>query len=111
MHRQHVLRYPVIAHGGQALAGGRVVQAHLGDAVAAPLCANAQYTVQAGDPVGQAVRGLGAEHAAPVGLLELVTVDRVAQEVGEVGEQVEAVVDGIGADLGLALGPLVEPFA
>jgi hypothetical protein len=111
VHREQVLRDLVVAHRPQALAGLGVVQAHLADAVAAPLRAEAQQAVEPRNLVAHRMRALRTENAAPVGLLELVALDRVVQEVGEVGEQVEPVVDGVRAELGVAAGSLVEPLA
>ena len=43
-----------------------------------------------------------AEHAAAVALLELVAIDRIVEEIGEVGGQPEIVISREGVDLGRA---------
>jgi hypothetical protein len=54
------------------------------------------------------VTDLGARYEAVIGLAELITVFRVVQEVGEVGEQIEIAGDAEGRDLraGVILCPL-----
>ena len=52
----------------------------------------------------------GEEEIPAVGLLELVSIDGIVEEEGEVGKQIEAIIDQIGVGLCEALLPFVRPF-
>src|SRR5262245_38063445 len=59
------------------------------------------------------VPGLGeiaAHHDPPIGLLELVSVDGIVEEEGEVRKQIEAIIDQISIGPGETLVVLVRPL-
>ena len=60
----------------------------------------------AGEPAAVLpVAGGEAGDPAAVLLLELVAVEGVGEEVGEVGEEIEVVVEGVGGEAGVELAP------
>src|SRR5262249_544679 len=54
--------------------------------------------------------GMAAHYDPPVRLLKLVSVDGIVEEKGEVGKQIEAIVDQIGIGLRETLLPLIGPL-
>src|SRR5690606_40248236 len=84
------LAHGVVADRVEALARAGLVQADV-DAVVPPL---QSYGVAQRQPAHARLPGppqLAAGGAAPVGLLELVPVDRIVEEPGEVRQQVHAI--------------------
>ena len=91
------LIHPVLARRGEPLPLARGIQADAADAGDARLQAEGVFHVVSAPLSVPGVAGLEAENPAPVGLLELVAVRRIVEEVGEIGEEIQPVVDGVGA--------------
>ena len=94
--------HAVFAHGRERRALQGFEQPDL-DVVAAGLQADAGLRLDAGEAHIEGVAGIEAVDRAPVGLAELVAVDGIVEEVGEVVEEAERRADHIGVGLALAV--------
>ena len=71
------------------------MQAYFADRVTTESDAGDEFGGPARHRPETAMRELTAGYPAAIGLLELIAVHRVVEEVGEIGEEVELVVDGV----------------
>src|SRR6185437_2331011 len=94
------LLHPVIANGRKPASLLGLEQPDM-DVVIAALHANARLGFEAGKTPIEAVPGIDAANRAAIELVELVTMDGIVEEVGEVVVQLEVRPDQIGADPGL----------
>src|SRR6202043_2198163 len=70
------------------------------DIVVARLRADQRLAVMPGEAAVEGAAGIGAVDGAPVALLELVAVDGVAQEIGDIVVEREVALDDVGAHPG-----------
>ena len=89
----------VSPRGGQHLARDRVLQC-VGNVVGLELQTQRVLHTAGAQLGGPSAAGVQTQGGAPVGLGELVTIDRVVQKIREVGKQVQPVSDDIRIDLG-----------
>ena len=92
IHAGHRLADLVLARRREALAAGSPIQAHRVQPVAPQLDADGTLRMSLEEVTQTPVRHAAAGGDPPLGLLELIAVLRVVEEVGEVGKQIQAVV-------------------
>ena len=98
----------VIPCGADTVALQRLKQGDLGNSIVADLQPDGMIH-RGPEPGGEP--GLGhvpPDHEPPIRLLELIAVDGIIEEKGEVGKQIETVIDQIGVGLVRLLSPLCD---
>src|SRR5206468_1119351 len=105
------LAHPILAQGLESPAGFGMVEPEGRDAVEAALEPGDALRVVT-PPIAQKPLAQGcAQDAARVLLLELIAVDGIVEEIGEVREQVDAVADRVGLGDGQAGARALAPLA
>ena len=102
--------HAVFADGRERLALQRLEQSDM-DVVAARLQAEAGLGLDTGKAHVEGVAGVEPIDRAAVGLAELIAIDGIVEEVGEIVEQAERRADHIGIDLALAVLARLRPIA
>eukprot|EP01035_Chromulina_nebulosa_P009029 gene9028-12205_t len=80
-----------------------VIQSEFADDIIPHLCADGGLTRPARPCAAPRARERATKNGALVALVELITVDRVVEEVGEIGEQIQPRADRIGVEMGRAV--------
>ena len=96
------LLHAVVTHGREHIALLGLEQADMNVVVTA-LHADSGLRLKAAEPPIEGMARVKAAEGAAIELVELVAIDRVVEEIGEIVEELQVGAHGIGADFGLAV--------